>query len=483
VTALAVALATLGVVAVEASSQTSPQPAAAAAVPTDPLAPLSDRRIVTGWIPYWDVAEGVAAVVDHPSVFAEVSPFWYRATESGQVKPMTGNNLPEADLTAAIAELHAAGVAAYPSVKDDGFDGHEMALLLTDEQKRQALADDVAAMVARTGADGADIDFESMNFGGSGRERTAVKRLYPVFLGELQQRLHAQDAMLTVALPARRSATDNSWEVIDYRAISSVVDRARLMTYDFSIDRPGPIGPYDWTKDVAEYARKEFRGVPLSIGVAAYGRNWYQKTLRGSCPPAAKRSTAPTTTQAFGLADQFGADPRWSQSPREYHYDYRRPYPEYGRCVVMRRVWFGEARSAEERMLLAKRLRVQGIAVFSFGFEDPRLLNRARQVARTITPDPAKLTVGAPVGATSGELITVFGRASVKGVPIASKTVRLQKRAPKRRWVDVTTGVTDPTGRVSWRVTASRTVDWRITLPGGWDWAVTASGPARTSVS
>jgi spore germination protein YaaH len=487
VTAIAVALATVGAVALAATdrrpAQLQERQADDEAVPAGSLAPLSARRAVTGWLPYWDLPEAMSSVLGNPSVFAEVSPFWYRATTSATVAAMVGNDRPESELIGAVDELHAAGIAALPTVKDDGFDGAEMARLLGDRTERRALVADVVAMVARTGADGVEIDFEGMNFGGSGPQRTAVKRLYPVFLGELQDRLHTDDKTLAVALPPRRSRTDSYWEVIDYAAIARVVDRARVMTYDYSTDRPGPVSPYGWTKDVAEYARKEFRGVPLSIGVPGYGRNWYIRTLRGTCPAAVTKTAAPTAVQAFDLADQFGARQVWSKSAREYHYDYRRPYPEYGRCVTQRTVWFGEARSAQERLLLAKRLGVQGIAVFSFGFEDPRLLKRATQVARGIDPTSGKLTIAAPDTASSGEDVTVAGTARVLGVPIAAAEITLQRRVPNQRWRDVATAVSDDAGHVTYEVSVSKTFEWRLVIGAGWDWSAATSAVGRTIVS
>jgi spore germination protein YaaH len=482
--ALALTLASVGAVAMATNDHQPTSPTdTPEATPAAALSPLSDRRVVTGWIPYWGLEGGLASVLDHPSVFAEVSPFWYRITRASGVEPMDGNDRPESDLVDAINQLHAAGVAAYPSVKDDGFGGHEMAQLLGDKQARKDLVSSLVAMAVRTGADGVDIDFEEMNYGGSGNERTAVKRLYPIFLGQLQARLHAQDKVLSVAVPARRSSSDDNWETIDYNAVGKVVDRARLMTYDYSIERPGPIGPIDWVRKVADYARREFRGVPLSIGVPAYGRNWYLETLRGSCPNDAKTTVAPTTAQAFGLANKYGADIKWSKDDAEYHYDYRRPYPEYGRCVVMRRVWFGEARSAEARLLLAKRLGLQGISVFTFGFEDPKLWPRARKVAVGITPDPAKVSIAAPSSVTAGDSITINGRVTVKGTPIATETVSLQRRVPGRSWNDVVDLVTDDSGKVTYSTTIKRTLDWRLKVPAGWDWRTSYSDAGRVLVS
>jgi spore germination protein YaaH len=338
-------------------------------------------------------------------------------------------------------------------------------------------------MVTRVGADGVDIDFEHMNFGNVGSYRTQVKKLFPVFLDKLRQRLHNQGALLSVAVPARRSASDSGWEVFDYNAIGRTVDRARIMTYDYSVNSPGPIGPYAWTRNVMEYARKEFRGVPVSAGVAQYGRNWYIGTLKGSCPGAAQGLASPTSVQALSLADTYNADVQWSKDAQEFHYDYRRPYPEYGNCVALRRVWFGEARSADARLGLAKKLGLQGIAVWKLGFEDPKMWARARNVAASINPDPAKVTVSAPASAAAGSPITINARATVKGVPISNYSVTLQKRVPGKAWGSVAVDVTDSTGRASFDTTINRTLDWRVKVAPAWDWRLSYSLAKRVTVS
>ncbi|MCZ3389771.1 MAG: hypothetical protein LH645_11815 [Actinomycetia bacterium] len=46
------------------------------------LSPLSERRVVTGWISHRDFSAGIASVVAHADVVSEISPFWYRATTS-----------------------------------------------------------------------------------------------------------------------------------------------------------------------------------------------------------------------------------------------------------------------------------------------------------------------------------------------------------------------------------------------------------------
>lgn len=465
------------------------EPAGAAPSPTTTagLSPLSDRRVVTGWIPWWDFSDGVDAAVGNADVVAEISPFWYRATLQSQVQPQSGNGNPESMLTTAIDQLQSAGIAALPSVTDEGIDAAEMAELLSDAERRGALLSAIVAMVERTGADGADIDFEAMNFGGTASDKTTVKRRYPLFLENLRGRLNSRGALLSVAVPSRRSASDPNWAVFDYGAIARSVDRARIMTYDYSTEGtgPGPIAPIDWTREVMTYAASEFSRVPLSVGVPAYGQNWPIKTISGSCPSGvgAADTVSSTSQQALGLIESYGATPVWSQSAQEYRFDYERPYSGDGKsCVVLRRVWFGEGRSAEARLRLAGRLGIQGIAVWRFGDEDPALWTRALAVAEAITPDPARATLTAPVKVAAREALTMTARFTVSGLPVVDATAVVQKRAPGGAWKTVSTLATNATGRARYDTTARRTLDWRMRLTAGWDWDTSLTRVARVKV-
>ncbi|HUV48161.1 MAG TPA: glycosyl hydrolase family 18 protein [Actinomycetes bacterium] len=458
-----------------------------AATVTPGLAPLSERRVVTGWIPYWGFPEGIASVIDNSDLVAEVSPFWYRVTSKSQIRAQKDNFNAESVLVAGIAELHAAGIAALPSVTDEGFSAAEMSRLLASRDRRRALVASIAAMVQRTGADGVDVDFESMNFGGTRAQKRTVKRLYPVFLDQLRGKLNAQGAVLSVAVPARKSASDPYWEVFDYDAIGRSVDRARIMTYDYSTSssKPGPIAPIDWVRQVAKYAATEFRRVPLSVGVPAYGQNWPIKVLSGRCPSGvgANEVASPTSAQALDLIDVYSAKKRWSDSAQEAHFDYERPYAVGGNdCVVLRRVWFGEGRSAQVRLELAQRLGVQGIAVWRLGPEDPSLWKRSLSVAQAIEPAAARSTLTAPRTVETGATFTVVGRFSVAGTPVAAQSVAVQQRVPGRSWRTVAQVVTNSAGKAGYDVSADRTRDWRMRLPGAWDWSTSLTPVKRVKV-
>ena len=325
---------------------------------------------------------------------SEISPFWYRATVRSQVRPQTDNAQPESTLIAGIDDLHAVGVAALPSINDEGMNATEMAGLLKDTDRRSGLIDEIVAMVVRTGADGADIDFESMNFSGSRADKSSVKRLYPVFLERLKSRLNKMGALLSVAVPSRRSASDPNWAVFDYDAIGRSVDRVRVMTYDYSTHdtAPGPIGPLDWTRDVVRYAKSEFKGVPLSIGTPQYGQNWYVKTLRGSCPGVVEDTVSPTAVRHWssstgGTPHRSGAAPPASTTSTT-DAPIRSTAGTVSRSV---RVRFGEGRSALARLQLPSSFGVQGIAVWRLGVEDPTLWKKAETFAKGLSPAQARL--------------------------------------------------------------------------------------------
>jgi hypothetical protein len=289
-------------------------------------------------------------------------------------------------------------------------------------------------------------------------------------------------------VPSRRSASDPNWAVFDYDAIGRSVDRARIMTYDYSTEStdPGPIAPIDWTRDVMTYAATEFRGVPLSVGVPAYGQNWPIKTLSGNCPSGvgAASTVSPTSQQALALIEDYDATPGWSESAQEYRFDYERPYSADGKsCVVLRRVWFGEGRSAEARLRLAGRLGIQGIAVWRFGDEDPALWPRALAVAEAITPDPAKATLAAPEKVGAQQPLSLTGRFTVSGLPVVGGAVTVQKRVPGGTWKTAGALVTNATGRARYDTTAVRTLEWRMRLAAEWDWSSSLTRIAKVRVT
>ena len=439
------------------------------------LVPLSDRRVATGWIPWWRLSEGISSVVANPDLFEEASPFWYRATAASTVVAQDASQPAESALVDAVQSLHAVGVRVLPTVNDAGMTSTSMANVLSDPTRRAELIDSLVAMVQRVGADGVDIDFEAMNFPASS-DRTTVRKKFPVFLSGLQQSLHDQGLLLSLSVPSRVSDNDPNWAIFDYGAIAPFVDRVKILTYDYSYagGDPGPVAPLNWVDQVTRYAKSRFRGVPLSIGQPAYGYNWYIKTLSGTCPASidVKATTAPTTQQALALADTYNATIEWDKASGEYHYTYHRPYPDGGSdCVVLREVWFEAARSVKAKLSIVAERHVQGLAFWTLGNEDPASWNVLDTYATGISPAPANATMQAPTALGYGAELALTGHFRVAGQPVIAQPVDVQRRVPGGTWSTVGSVVTSSLGIASYATPATRTYDWRMRLTPAWDWS------------
>ena len=481
--------ASVGVLAPQldlALMQSADGTAAAVRSSLSPLSPLSGRRVATGWIPWWRLADGVASVLAHPDLFAEVSPFWYRATRASTVVDQESGQPPESELIAAVDSLHAAGVRVLPTVNDVGLNSSSMARLLGDGKRRGDLVRSLVAMVDRIGADGVDIDFEAMNFPAS-PDRAVVSRKFPVFLRSLQTSLHRDGQLLSVSVPSRTSGRDPNWSIYHYGALAPYVDRVRVLTYDYSYagGDPGPIAPIDWVESVTRYAESKFPRVPLSIGLPAYGYNWYIKKLLGSCPRVIDvgATTAPTTRQALVLIDDFQATLQWHRGFAESMFTYRRPYPDGGNdCVVRRQVWFEAARSVAAKLALLRRHNVQGFSFWTLGAEDPRTWRVLDRYATRLEPKSAAADLEAPRAIRAGAKATIVGRFRVGGRGVASADISVQRRVGRGDWSTVATVTTTSLGRAAYLAAPNRTSEWRMRLPASWDWGNTISPTALVRV-
>ena len=209
----------------------------------------------------------------------------------------------------------------------------------------------------------------------------------------------------------------------------------------------------------------ECRSRSASLPTARTGRS---RTVSGYCPSgeAAYDTVSPTSQQALALIEDLRRDDGVERARRRSTTSTtRRPYSADGKsCVMLRRVWFGEGRSAEARLRLAGRLGIQGIAVWRFGDEDPALWRRSLAVAKAITPDPAKATLAAPEKVVAQQPLSLTGRFTVSGLPVVDGAVSVQKRVPGGAWKTVSALVSDATGRARYDTTAVRTLEWRMRL-------------------
>jgi len=274
----------------------------------------------------------------------------------------------------------------------------------------------------------------------------------------------------------------------------------RIMTYDYSVAKPGPIGPLSWTEKTLKYAVSIMSPSKVYIGLPGYGRDWVT-SVKGKCPVSAPpgliggaKAATFKTSYALTKAAIDKATPVFDEKFSEATYSYSQIYNGLSatgastECTVNRTVWYQNDRSYAERMALVAKYRLGGAALWTLAMESPEATSELRKAALAIAPDPvvSNLSIeGAPLNTINyAGLFTVKGLLTLKDkTPIAGVAVTLEiKRANESVWSKVTELVTGVDGTISTPMTLGGNAALRLTTVGTWEQAESISQEAAMIV-
>jgi spore germination protein len=432
-----------------------------------PAAGDTTRRIVNGWLPYWTMDAALAKATANGNLWRDASPFWYQATSATAITSHTGAG--DQDV---VAQLRAKGIKVLPTVTET-LDAAAMATLLASSSQRTAHVNRLVALVEDNGYDGIDLDYESMNYGGTAAQKAAVGRDFVKLVRQLGAALDADGKLLSVTVGARTAST-NWWPVHDYAGLGKVADRFRIMAYDYSYPggTPGAIAPLPWVKQVVAYAVTVVPASRIQLGVPLYAYDW-PKDAAAADGWGNGRSL--TYAGAEALRTSVGATRVWDATSATPHFSYTKN-------GVQHQVWYEDKDSTAAKMKLVGAHGLQGVAFWAVGTEDDRIWSPLRSYA---TRRSTALTVTAPAAVTSGTETTVTGRLKrvTGGAAVAGATVKLQRKdAGTTTWATVGTAKTSASGGVSFRVTPTVNTQFRMSFAGTWTYAATTSTNAATKV-
>jgi spore germination protein YaaH len=352
--------------------------------PADAGSTVRPKRYVTGWLPYWNPDAATRSVRNNASVFDDASPFVFNALGTRNIE-LKLNGDAWRHMRAA---LRKSGVDNIPTIATD-MSAAQFARIVASRDRRTAHARAIVALVDKYRLDGIDLDYETINFGSTADKRT-IHRDYPRLIHTIDRLLNRRSAVTSVTVASRTSATDPNWRVYDYKALGLQADRVRIMTYDYSWSggAPGPMAPKWWVRDVASYAARVINPAKVSLGMPAYGRDWYKRTVSGTCPASAKVTKSRSTRQMAQFAKEVGKTPVWRKHATSKHFTYLRSYRSGGlHCTVERTVWFDDARSLNAKVPLVEHFGLRGIAIWALGNEGAgswqELTSYGRRLARS----------------------------------------------------------------------------------------------------
>jgi hypothetical protein len=272
------------------------------------------------------------------------------------------------------------------------------------------------------------------------------------------------------------------------------------MTYDYSVAKPGPMGPLSWTEKTIKYAVSIMSASKVYVGLPGYGRDWIT-SVNGKCPTSAPPgliggAKAATFKMNYAAAKAAidGAVPTYNEQFGEATYNYTQTYNGISAtgastaCTVNRTVWYQNARSFAERMALVGKYRLGGAAMWTLGMEDTAATNEIRSAALAIAPDPVVNTMtleSVSEGSINyGSLFTVNGLITLKDkTPIAGVAVALEiKRPSETGWTKITELVSALDGTVTTPMTLGGDASIRLTTVGTWERAESVSAAQKIVV-
>lgn len=380
------------------------------------LAPFVSNAATTkleysGWLPYWKAASSTADVLPHLSQLKEINPFVYVVQQDGTIQDMAG--VADEPWRSLFKAARAKKVRVIPTVMWSDTDAIHR--ILSNSTLRVQLEDDITALINREGFDGVDIDFEG--------KMAEDKNYFSTFLKGLYKRVGKKWVMCTIEsrtpLKDRYEGTppqDATMYANDWAQINKYCDRVRFMTYDqetidhtlnaAALSAPYiPVADVRWVEKAIRLAMQTIPKHKIVMGVATYGYEWeaapalssgynyrklwafnprYATDLAKQLGSTIQRNAAGELSFSYLAAIQMPPPPKGDQQLSTGSSNEVSPVPAplqttTPAAVALARaainvLWWSDATAIKQKIDLAKKLGIRGVAVFKMdGGEDPKL--------------------------------------------------------------------------------------------------------------
>jgi spore germination protein len=224
---------------------------------------------MTGWIPDWDIPDGLTSLKLNKDKFASISPVWFWVNEDGTLKETAKTNDSEF-----IQYCKDNNIELIPAISL--FDHEIFGKVLNSDENLDRHVDSIMEQVLNNNYDGIDLDYEST--------RLSDTNKYFEFLEKLSVELKKNNKKFIVTVLAKWGETfqynslRETRQLQDYKRITDLCDELRIMTYEYVSPgsyKAGPIAPVEWMEKVIKYAISV--GAPrekIVLGIHTYAYDW-----------------------------------------------------------------------------------------------------------------------------------------------------------------------------------------------------------------
>jgi spore germination protein YaaH/peptidoglycan hydrolase-like protein with peptidoglycan-binding domain len=462
-----------------------------------PISQVPALKVISGWLPYWDDSVGADMLISNNDLTSETMPFWWSLEAAGtaiNIK-IKSNTTTLTRRTAITSRLQAAGIQVIPTITDGTCTSGPSKLPDTfkSDSRRAALVQKIAQLAQAENYDGIDLDLECFMY--ESRLWSGYKASWLSFIKDLSKALRAQGDLLSLTTPPIYSDTSGYW-VYSWKEVAPDIDRLRIMAYDYSTGNSkwdpsdtkqgdGAIAPMDWVKRIVDYAASVVTPAKIWLGVPAYGRNWVT-SVTGKCPtvgdiPNLDRATW-TSAELPGKLAALGFDStqsRFHVTHRERTMQYIREFIGFdklgveAKCTVTRTVWWQDSTSHYERLLVARKAGLAGIAIWRLNGEAPDTWTTIRPYAQSVSEQPLNVELvqdqvvdfGTPIQitATFKPATVLPGNRSLAEIAVTLEEWGFEQKA----WVPTAlSAVTDSSGIVKFSISDQPVKSYRVSTLG-----------------
>lgn len=261
-----------------------------------------------------------------------------------------------------VQDAHRMGVKVLPVFTNLTPQGQFSTPLITRLIREPQFADlvwrNIRDYVLRYQCDGVNLDLEKAN----PQDRPFFSR----FVQDWGERFQQQNLFVSMDVPAKfKDEPDKAWTgPFDYRSISRNLDAVVLMTYEehWPGSPPGSVASLGWVARVLDYALANMPANKIYMGLPLYGYDW---TEGGGAQVISYR-------RALEIARRFGAALRWDDDQSSTYFTYE----SRGRRHT---VYFEDPRSIREKLALAERKGIKGVAVWEMNLSYPEFWEVLRE--------------------------------------------------------------------------------------------------------
>jgi len=367
--------------------------------------PATGKFEFSGWVPYWNSGTSTKDALAHLSQLTSIMPFGYTMTTDGTLVDTA--HLGSEPFASLIAAAKAQKVRVVPTVMWGN--GAAIQNVLSNQASRVALEVQIVNAVKQNNFDGIDIDFEA--------KQADTVNFFSVFLKELYARMGNKFVYCTVEArqpledrysPGATIPPDATQYANDYGAMNKYCDRVEIMAYDQgTIDvrlndaRSAPYAPVadpGWVSDLVTLAAQSISKNKLIIGVPTYGYEYqvtpvasgfqykvlWALTPRYAMSVASQLGITPTRTSANELGFTYNANALQAVAPTDGDSTQTQQSAPQGGVAQnlgsqvngtqpFNYITWSDAQAIADKVALAHKLGLRGVAVFSFGGEDPNM--------------------------------------------------------------------------------------------------------------